>query len=256
MTAQADPYVRVYYRIIDDERFATVYDDDARLALWLRLLLIADGTYPAPAPIPAGIRRAAFTHLVDVGLVDLAPGGRFRIHGMEAERGGRAAKAAAAAKTRWGKTPSPANAVHPHSTSSANAFGVASDVSMHSNASGRVGSDRSGADRSGAVADARDDGTWQMCQLVEDLTGRPNGFGAGSKVLDTLRADVDQLGVERVEAALRAHRASSRSPMDAAVLVYGAHRSLIPMEPSTNGRNGHKPKGYQPTQEDIDGLTD
>ena len=29
MTAQSDPYVRVYYRIRDDERFVGVYRDDA-----------------------------------------------------------------------------------------------------------------------------------------------------------------------------------------------------------------------------------
>ncbi len=101
MAAQQDPYVRVYYRVIDDPKFRHVFDDDARLACWLRLLLIADGTYPAPAPIPAGIRRAAFQHLVTVGLVDLEPGHRFRIHGLNNERGTRSERAAEAARERW-----------------------------------------------------------------------------------------------------------------------------------------------------------
>lgn len=103
MTAQQDPYVRVYYRVIDDPKFADVFDDDARLACWLRLLLIADGTYPAPAPIPHGVKRAAFAHLVKVGVIDLEPGNRYRIHGMDAERGARSRRAADAARERWGK---------------------------------------------------------------------------------------------------------------------------------------------------------
>jgi hypothetical protein len=256
MTAQADPYVRVYYRIIDDERFTTVFDDDHRLACWLRLLLIADGTYPAPAPIPAGVKRAALGHLVDVGLVELAPGGRFRIHGMEAERGSRAAKAAASAQARWGRSPKDANAMRTHSDRNAGAEMVASDDRMLSNARGRVGSDRSGADRSGAeVAGARDDSTWQMAQLVEELTGRPNGFGNGSRVLETLRSDVTQLGVDRVGPALRDFRATHHEPMDAAVLVYGAHRALMPVTTTTQ-RNGAAAKGYKPTQEDRDALGD
>jgi len=54
MTAQPTPYVRVYYSITDDEKFAELYDDDGALASWLRLLITADAMYPAAAPIPAG----------------------------------------------------------------------------------------------------------------------------------------------------------------------------------------------------------
>jgi hypothetical protein len=49
VTGDKDPYVRVYSRIIDDPKFETVYDDDARLACWLRLLILADATWPTPA---------------------------------------------------------------------------------------------------------------------------------------------------------------------------------------------------------------
>jgi len=101
MTAQQDPYVRVYYRVIDDPKFTDVFDHDDRLACWLRLLLIADGTYPSPAPIPHGIKRGALAHLVTVGIIDLEPGNRYRIHGMKAEREGRSKKAADAAAERW-----------------------------------------------------------------------------------------------------------------------------------------------------------
>src|SRR5262245_48921638 len=86
MSAAKDPYVRVYYRIIDDPKFATVYDDDCRLATWLRLLLTADATYPAPAPLPHGVNRKALDELVRVGLVDVGTGHRYRMHGMAAIR--------------------------------------------------------------------------------------------------------------------------------------------------------------------------
>src|SRR3990167_5297718 len=98
---QRDPYVRVYYRIIDDPKFEGVYDDDACLATWLRLLLVADGTYPAPAPIPYGIRRKPLDLLVARGIVDLVSGSRFRIHGLTSEREGRSDRARDAALQRW-----------------------------------------------------------------------------------------------------------------------------------------------------------
>jgi hypothetical protein len=126
MTAQRDPYVRVYYRIIDDPKFRDVYDDDSRLACWMRLLLVADGTWPAPAPIPVNVKRSAFQHLVDVGLVDLFPGSRYRIHGMDAERGERRDRASAAARIMHSKRS--ANAEHEQSDSSA----TAEQQSMHS----------------------------------------------------------------------------------------------------------------------------
>lgn len=100
MTAQSDPYVRVYYSIIDDERFADVYDDDASLALWLRLLLTADAMHPAPSPLPFGIRKSALARLVKAGIVELITGNRYRIHGLDAERAKRHRQAVDAGKTR------------------------------------------------------------------------------------------------------------------------------------------------------------
>jgi hypothetical protein len=87
-----DPYVRVYYSIIEDERFDSVFDDDRRLATWLRLLMAADAAYPTPPPIPAAVNRAAFAHLVERGIVEELRGGRYRIHGLSAERDRRSAQ--------------------------------------------------------------------------------------------------------------------------------------------------------------------
>lgn len=136
MTAQPDPYVRVYYRIIGDERFANVYDDDAALALWLRLLLAADAIYPAPASFPRRIRAVPLKKLVDAGLIEVLNGDRYVVHGLNGERGRRQDQARRAANTRWDKhgsgPASDAGASHApmlaHSVSNAGA----SDNGMHS----------------------------------------------------------------------------------------------------------------------------
>ncbi len=80
------PYSRVYWSIRDDAKFAAILGDDHHLAAWLRLLIAADMAYPASADLPATARRSSVKALVDAGLVDLVPGGMFRIHGLDAER--------------------------------------------------------------------------------------------------------------------------------------------------------------------------
>lgn len=96
------PYSRVYWSVIDDEKFREVYDDDRALACWLRLLIAADAIWPAPASIPATARKAPVAVLVRVGLVDLQPGGRYRIHGLDSERG---VRRLAATRLRLGQDP-------------------------------------------------------------------------------------------------------------------------------------------------------
>jgi hypothetical protein len=132
VTAQTDPYVRVYYRIIDDPKFAAVYDNDPALATWLRLLLAADAMYPAPAPLPRGVKRPALARLVDAELIDLMPGDRYRLHGLHGERERRQEQARKAARERWnrahGNAAADANGMQPQSDSNA----AASDLAMHS----------------------------------------------------------------------------------------------------------------------------
>ena len=45
------PFVKVYQSIVDDPMFTRVFDKPV-LAQWLRMLLLADATYPASAPMP------------------------------------------------------------------------------------------------------------------------------------------------------------------------------------------------------------
>lgn len=80
------PYSRVYWSVIDDPKFVEIYDDDRRLATWLRLLLIADQAHPASPHVPLGVHRPSLKALVSCGLIDLGAGNRYRVHGLDKER--------------------------------------------------------------------------------------------------------------------------------------------------------------------------
>lgn len=101
MAKATDKYSRVYWRIVDDERFEAIYGNDAHLAAWLRLLLIADQAWPASANVPASVRRSSLTALVSCGLVESRPGGIYRVHGLDAERMRRSSVGDAGAAARW-----------------------------------------------------------------------------------------------------------------------------------------------------------
>jgi hypothetical protein len=92
-------YARVYHEIVDDPKFRRVYDDDAALATWLRMLLIADAMYPASAPMPA--ETPAIAVLIRAGLVKRRPGNRYIVTGLEREREMRSQYGRNAAAVRW-----------------------------------------------------------------------------------------------------------------------------------------------------------
>lgn len=110
-------YVRVYYSIVDDERFASVYDTP-HLATWLRLLMIADAVWPASAYLPASEKRSSVAVLARAGLLEL-DGRRFRVHGLDAERNARGNAGRIGAAERWQSGRS-ANAMQTHSERNAN----------------------------------------------------------------------------------------------------------------------------------------
>lgn len=95
------PYSRVYWEAIDDPKFAKVWDHDGALACWLRLLVAADMAWPASASIPYGTRKASLDILIRAGLIDLVPGSRYRVHGLDPERQSRVDASAAANDIRW-----------------------------------------------------------------------------------------------------------------------------------------------------------
>lgn len=108
MTAQANPYVKVYYSIAADPKFRGMKLDVK--GAWLDLLILADSTYPVPAPLPRWLSRRHQDELVERGLVDLHDEERFTIHGLAAEREKRASVARAGGVAR-------ANAQRQHSVS-------------------------------------------------------------------------------------------------------------------------------------------
>ena len=97
MTART--YCRVYHEIVDDPKFRRVYHDDAALATWLRMLLVADAMYPASAPMPEMTPSVAL--LLRVKLVQRRPGNRYIVTGLEREREMRSQSARNAAAVRW-----------------------------------------------------------------------------------------------------------------------------------------------------------
>jgi hypothetical protein len=53
----SDQHVRIYYSVVDDPKFATVYPNDLHFLTYIRLLMEADKWHPSPAPIPRKIRK-------------------------------------------------------------------------------------------------------------------------------------------------------------------------------------------------------
>ena len=95
-------YSRIYHEAVDDPKFRKVWGDDACLALWVRLLVMADEAWPSSAALPRSTRRRALDVLVTARLVDLHPDGdHYRIHGLDPERAGRSQHASHAAHARW-----------------------------------------------------------------------------------------------------------------------------------------------------------
>jgi len=101
MTDTDRRHVRVYYSIVNDERFADIYHDARHLGTWLQLLLVADAMFPAASPLPAYVDSDSVKVLVEAGLIEEMPHQHFRVHGLEAERDMRSHSARNAAAKRW-----------------------------------------------------------------------------------------------------------------------------------------------------------
>jgi hypothetical protein len=95
------PYSRVYWSVMDDQKFDGIREDVRHFGSWTVLLIVADMAHPAPAFIPGTIPKASIRALSECGLIDLLSGGRFRVHGLASERGERTQSARNAAAKRW-----------------------------------------------------------------------------------------------------------------------------------------------------------
>lgn len=95
---------RRYVRVYDDDLrrdYAAIWNDDAALATWLRLLAVADKMWPTLPELPRRVADGPLAALVKCGLVELMPDDCYRIRGHNAERNARRNAAAYAAAERW-----------------------------------------------------------------------------------------------------------------------------------------------------------
>ena len=107
-------FARFYY---DDflREYPEVYADDAALAAWVRLLVVAEQTWPNSPELPRAVKGRGLRVLVGAGLVALGPRFTFALRGHEKERSHRhgiaiaAANASATARAHAGAN-APANA--------------------------------------------------------------------------------------------------------------------------------------------------
>lgn len=94
----SDPYSRLYHRFA--EEFPDVWANDRALATWVRLLRIADASWPMKPPLPRSVRPGPLAVLVGVELVTVL-GDCYTVRGLDAERSRRKDAAAHAAALRW-----------------------------------------------------------------------------------------------------------------------------------------------------------
>ena len=91
-------YIRVYHELRDE--YPGVWRSDAQLALFVRLLLIAEKWWPQWAPVDH--RNGAYRSLVECGLVLENQGGNgYTIKGLGPERSRRSQHGRHAASIRW-----------------------------------------------------------------------------------------------------------------------------------------------------------
>lgn len=100
----SDRYARVYFdRMARDPKFDGIREDGPRLGSWLLLLMEAEKAWPAPAfrPPVSWVSNAHFALFRDREIIDVQPDGRYRIHGLDKERGARSERGRVGADARW-----------------------------------------------------------------------------------------------------------------------------------------------------------
>jgi hypothetical protein len=81
------PYVRIYASLARD--YPQVWANAPALGTYVQLLAIADGMFPAPAPLPRRVRVDALAALTAAGLIRVAVDDTFQVAGLRKEREGR-----------------------------------------------------------------------------------------------------------------------------------------------------------------------
>lgn len=94
----SEAYSRLYHRFARE--FPEVYADDPCLAAWVRLLLVADASWPMRPPLPRAVRPKPLRTLIEAGLVILDCDA-YTVLGLDAERTRRRDAARTGAAKRW-----------------------------------------------------------------------------------------------------------------------------------------------------------
>ncbi len=227
MSRTIDPYSRVYWRAVDDDRFIGIWDDDAALATWVRLLVNADMAWPATANLYQGCKTTALKKLVSAGLVDPKPGQRYRIHGLDTERQKRSDVARDSVLTRYARSTPVAD----------------TDVRPYYAPSTRKEEKRK---EEKSIENARDglpniDERTQ--QLGERLIGSPI-LTAGQKQLTELDRLLERHGPEKTHQAMEAvagvEHGKTGLPPTWTQLIYGTRNRLEPLPSAADSRVSEK----------------
>lgn len=94
----SEAYSRLYHRF--GREFPVIYADDRCLAAWVRLLLVADASWPMRPPLPRAVKAFPLARLVEAGLV-IIDGDAYTVRGLDAERTRRSDAARRGAAVRW-----------------------------------------------------------------------------------------------------------------------------------------------------------
>jgi hypothetical protein len=91
-------YARLYHKFAGE--YPQIYADDHCFATWIRLLMLADATWPMRPPMPRSVRPRVLDLLTEVGLV-IIDGDSYTIRGLDPERSRRQSAGRKGAVTRW-----------------------------------------------------------------------------------------------------------------------------------------------------------
>jgi len=116
------PFARIYY--VDLARdYPDVWTDDASLAAYVRLLSMADTTWPVTPEIPRSVKRTMVERLIGSSLITVVPPYGYEVKGFNAERSARSDKASNAANARYARSSATGSA---SSSANGNAYARAS----------------------------------------------------------------------------------------------------------------------------------
>ncbi len=246
MSAQADPYIRIYRRVRSDDRFEHAYSCDVCLAAYLRLLLDADACYPMPASVPRSLKAHARTHLLEAGIIEAQPADCYIIHGLSSERERRSEQARLNVTHRYAGTTA---VVRPNNNGSTP--DVTSDLLAR--APNQTKPNQTETSQADASASAYPDGDLDCLDTYHDLSlYSPWGQWSGDK----LKGAIGEYGNSTVDAALRAEHgisADRKTLLDRTLarLARDADRARDAKpkpKPRNNGRTPEQEVTYQDTR--------